>query len=157
MKQIDQGKGSYHTPQFHDGFTMDGKASFDSFRIPDILWEKIEENSPQHTSSSRGGRPRRSPPSLVDAIFYRLRTGRQWKAIPTWLAIGDTNHHYVQKWVELGIFDAIWLFALQEYDDLIGLEWNWQSSDCAMTKAPLGHEDTVKIQQIVAIKVQNHH
>jgi putative transposase len=60
------------------------------------------------------------------------------------LAPGSTAHQYFQEWVSQGVFDAIWQLALQEYDDLIGLEWGWQSADCAMTKSPLGNEKTGK-------------
>jgi putative transposase len=31
---------------------------------------------------------------------------------------------------------------LIEYDDLVGLNWEWQSADGAMTEAPLGQEST---------------
>jgi putative transposase len=123
---------------------MDGSTSFDGFRIPNVLWNKIEKILPTYPSSSKGGRPRRNLRGIVDAIFYRLRTGCQWKAIPSCFAPGSTAHQYFQEWVELGVFDAIWQLALQEYDDLIGLNWSWQSADCAMTKSPLGHEETGK-------------
>jgi hypothetical protein len=34
---------------------------------------------------------------VADAIFYRLRTGCQWKAIPKSLAPGSTAHAYFQE------------------------------------------------------------
>ena len=34
------------------------------------------------------------------------------------------------------------LFRNNSYDDLKGIDWTWQSVDGAMTKAPLGGEDT---------------
>ena len=37
--------------------------------------------------------------SVTDAIFYQLRTGCQWKAIPKCLAPGSTAHAYFQEWV----------------------------------------------------------
>jgi hypothetical protein len=42
--------------------------------------------------------------------------------------------------VKRGLFRGIWMMALEEYDDLHGLDWEWQSMDGAMTKAPLGGE-----------------
>ena len=36
----------------------------------------------------------------------------------------------------------IWNQALETYDDLQGLDWQWQSGDGAMTKAPLGGKAT---------------
>jgi hypothetical protein len=82
---------------------MDGSTSFDGFRIPDVLWNKLEQILPKYPSSSKGGRPRQNLRSIMDAIFYRLRTGCQWKAILTCFAPGSTAHQYFQEWVELGL------------------------------------------------------
>lgn len=32
----------------------------------------------------------------------------------------------------------MWKAALLEYDERLGIAWNWQSMDGAMTKSPLG-------------------
>ena len=32
----------------------------------------------------------------------------------------------------------LWQVGLQEYDELEGIQWEWQAVDGAMTKAPLG-------------------
>lgn len=136
---------------------MDGLQSFDRFLIPDDLWDKIRKSLPMYTSSSKSGRPRRNLRFVIDAIFYRMRTGCQWKSIPPCLAPGSTAHQYFQEWVSQGVFDAIWQLALQEYDDLIGLEWGWQSADCAMTKSPLGNEKTKKPNRIALKKERKGH
>jgi putative transposase len=73
-----------------------------------------------------------------------LRTGCQWKAIPVCLASGNTAHAYFREWVKLGIFADLWEIARQLYDELVGLDWRWQSVDGAMSKAPLGGESTGK-------------
>jgi putative transposase len=121
---------------------MGSKSSFDAYRMPDAMWQKIQPLLPVYKTSSFGGRPRKDLRSVVDAIFYRLRTGCQWNAIPTCLAPGSTAHAYFQEWVELGVFGTLWEIALALYDDLVGLDWRWQSVDGAMTKAPLGGEST---------------
>jgi putative transposase len=65
---------------------MDGASSFVGYRMPDELWEQLELFLPKYPESSKGGRPRADLRSVVDAIFYRLRTGCEWKAIPPeWL------------------------------------------------------------------------
>jgi putative transposase len=79
---------------------------------------------------------------VVDGIFYCLRTGCQWKAIPPELCPGSTAHDYFQDWVNQGVFEELWALALEEYDELKGLDWEWQSADGAMTKAPLGGSNT---------------
>jgi putative transposase len=76
--------------------------------------------------------------------FLKTTTGCQWKAISKSLAPGSTAHAYFQELVQLGIFARLWQIALELYDDLVGLDWRWQSVDGAMNKAPLGGESTGK-------------
>lgn len=123
---------------------MDGQRSFDKYRMPDELWEQMEELLPDYPANPKGGRPRADLRGVADAIFYRLRTGCQWNAIPPELAPGSTAHDYYQQWAELGIFEQLWSLAIDVYDELIGLDRTWQSVDGAMTKAPLGGEKTGK-------------
>lgn len=123
---------------------MDGNRSFDEFRMPEELWEKLQSLLPTYQQGSAGGRPRANLRRIADAIFYRMRTGCQWKAIPPELAAGSTAHQYFQEWVEEGVFDDLWQAALNEYNQRVGLDWTWQSVDGAMTKAPLGGDATGK-------------
>ncbi len=121
---------------------MDRCTSFGAYRMSDALWNQFKKLLPKYKVSPLGGRPRRDLRSIADAIFYRLKTGCQWKAIPPSLAPGSTAHEYFQEWVRHGVFDAFWQLALREYHDLVGFDWFWQSVDGAMTKAPLGQENT---------------
>lgn len=123
---------------------MDGASSFDHYRLPDELWERMQNLLPKSKRNKKGGRPRADLRRVADAIFYRMRTGCQWKAIPPTLCPGSTAHQYFQQWVTLGIFEQLWRLALEEYDEMIGLDWRWQCVDGAMTKAPLGGESTGK-------------
>jgi len=77
---------------------------------------------------------------VVAGIFYVLRTGCQWKAMPAEFGSGSAIHAYFQDWVRCGVFRKLWQSALEEYDELKGIDWQWQSLDGAMTKAPLGGE-----------------
>ncbi len=78
---------------------MDRCASFDAYRMSDALWNQFKKLLPKYKVSPLGGRPRRDLRSIADAIFYRLKTGCQWKAIPPSLAPGSTAHEYFQEWV----------------------------------------------------------
>jgi len=123
-----------------------GKSS-DRYRMPNELWTRIESLLPDvpQFSSPKGGRPRlqkRRP--IADGIFYKMRTGCQWNAIPRIFGASSTIHHYFQEWVELGIFEQVWDMALQEYEELRGTSWKHQSLDTASIKAPLGGEKTGK-------------
>ena len=73
---------------------MDGNRSFDEYRMPDSMWERLEPLLPHYEASSAGGRPRKDLRRVADAIFYRMRTRCQWKAIPPELVPGSTAHEY---------------------------------------------------------------
>jgi putative transposase len=77
---------------------------------------------------------------IADGIFYKLRTGCQWNAIPRIFGASSTIHNYFQEWVELGVFEQVWELALSEYEYLRGTSWKHQSLDTATVKAPLGGE-----------------
>lgn len=110
------------------------------WHIPDELWERLEKLLPTYPVSKQGGRPRADLRSIADGIFYVLRTGCQWKAIPKEFGTGSTVHRYFQAWNGLGIFEQLWQRSLLDYDELKGVDWQWQSIDGATTKAPLGGE-----------------
>ena len=108
------------------------------FRLPDALVERMEHLLPKFRRSKKGGRPRLSWRPVLDGIFYVMRTGCQWKAVPPEFGSGSSLHRYFQLLVGRGVFEHLWAMALLEYDDLKGINWGWQSMDGAMTKAPLG-------------------
>ena len=109
-------------------------------QIPDALWERIDLLLPIYNRSCKGGRPRLPMRDVVSGILYVLWTGCQWKAMPSQFGSGSAIHAYFQEWVELGVFEELWRLALEEYDELRGIDWKWQSVDGAMTKSPLGGE-----------------
>lgn len=120
---------------------MEQRRSVDAvYRMPDQMWERLEPLLPRFHRSRKGGRPRLNLRGVMDGIFYVLRTGCQWKALPPEFGSGSSVHRYFQMLVERETFSQLWAIALLEYDELKGLEWKWQSMDGAMTKAPLGGE-----------------
>jgi len=112
----------------------------DNWRIPDELWQRIEPLLPPERPRPKGGRPWQPARRMMDGIFYVLRTGCQWKALPRCFGAPSTVHDRFQLWREAGVFRRIWQEALAEYDALVGIEWQWQAIDGAITKAPLGGE-----------------
>jgi transposase len=109
-------------------------------QIPNALWERMEPLLPKYKRSPKGGKPRLPLRQVADGIFYVLVTGCQWKAMPREFGSGSAIHAYFQEWVALGVFQQLWRAALEEYDDLKGIDWEWQSMDGAMNKSPLGGE-----------------
>ena len=109
-------------------------------QIPEALWERVEPVLPNYKTSCKGGRPRLDMRRVVTGNLYVLKTGCQWKAMPREFGSGSAIHAYFQEWVSKGVFSKLWKLALEEYDELQGIDWEWQVLDGAMTKAPLGGE-----------------
>lgn len=116
----------------------------DQWRIPDVLWERIESLLPPRPAHRFGGHnPRVADRRAMDAIFFVLRTGCQWNALnATGICSSSSAHRRFQEWTAAGVFVDLWARGLQEYDELKGLDWEWLAMDGAMTKAPLGGERT---------------
>lgn len=108
------------------------------FRIPDAMWERIEPLIPAPAKVHRfgGGAPRIADRVVFDAIFFVLRTGCQWHALDaTGICSGATAHRRFQEWERAGLFDALWVQALKDYDVEVGIDWSWLSIDGSMGKA----------------------
>ncbi len=127
---------------------MEEQKSYQSWTLSTEFWDKIKALIPTYQRDTNKEYKRkpgggRKPPCyrrILEGIFYVLRTGCQWKAMPEKFGKGSNIHRYFQFWERAGFFEAIWAYALEEYDDLKGLDWEWQSLDGCMTKAPLAQE-----------------
>lgn len=114
------------------------------WEVTDELWEQVHPLIPPAPSHAKGGRPRMPDRAAFAAIIYVLRTGIQWNALPRELGASSTVHDRFQEWEAVGFFKALWQAGLSEYDELIGIQWEWQAVDGAMTKAPFGCAATGK-------------
>lgn len=116
----------------------DEEQNLASWELPDAVWRQLQPLIPPRKSTV--GRPRTvNLRRITEGIFYVLRTGIQWQALPReHFGPPSTVYYYFAQWVQAGVFAQLWAAALAVYDDLQGLEWTWQSIDGAMTKAPLG-------------------
>lgn len=116
------------------------KGEINSDYLPsDELWLASEPLLPEPKSRpGRRGRPREDDHRIFCAIFYILRTGIQWKALPRALGSSSTVHRRFQQWVSAGLFHTLWQRGLLQLQVEDGLDWSYQSIDGAMTKAPLG-------------------
>lgn len=72
--------------------------------VTDEQWALIEPLIPVYP----GGRPRTTHPrDVVDAIFYLLRTGCQWRYLPKDFPPRSTVWRYFDEWRHNGTLDAI--------------------------------------------------
>ncbi|MBI3988084.1 MAG: transposase, partial [candidate division NC10 bacterium] len=83
---------------------METKRIDDAWRIPDVLWDRIEPLLPKRRRCKKGGRSPVPTRQVMDGLFYVLRTGCQWKAVPPEFGSGSTLHRWFQQWVKRGVF-----------------------------------------------------
>lgn len=109
-------------------------------QMPEKLWRRLEPLLPKYRASRQGGRPRANLRGVANGIFYMLRVGGQWKALPPQFGSPSTVHRYFQEWVRLGVWRRFWKNCLRTYQARRGIMWRWQALDGALTKSPLGGE-----------------
>ena len=97
----------------------------DDFTISDNIWLKIETLINYLDPSSNTGRVRLNRRGIADAIYYRTKTGVQWKALDRfrdiWGASYKTINRVYNKWSSLGVFEEYHRISLVNYDESIGL------------------------------------
>src|SRR5512142_2578510 len=72
--------------------------------LTDAQWALIEPHLPVHP----GGRPRKTDlRDVVDAVFYILRTGCQWRYLPKDFPPKSTVWRYFDEWRHNGTLDTI--------------------------------------------------
>ena len=105
------------------------KKSYKSWTISDAFWEAVKDEIPQrqrveckiYKRKPGGGRKPLSKRRVLEGIFYVLRTGCQWKAVPKEYGAASSIHQYFQEWASAGFFERIWSKGLEKYDEL---EWD---------------------------------
>jgi putative transposase len=106
------------------------------WEVSDEMWERVRPLIPPAPSHAKGGRRRMEDRKAFEAMVDVLRTGIQWNALPREVGASSTVHDRFQEWERAGFFKAVWQAGLNAYDDLAGIQWEWQAGDGVMTKAP---------------------
>ena len=86
-----------------------------SWKITDEFWNEVKHLIPtkqrneekKYKRKPGGGRKPIEPSKGLEAIFYVLRTGVQWKALPKEFGASSAIHRYFQFWCEQGFFEAM--------------------------------------------------
>ena len=123
-----------------------------SWELTDQMWERAQPLIPEpqrkegkiYHRKPGGGRKPMPPRQVLQAIFFVLRTGIQWKALPKEYGSASSVHEYFSKWAQAGLFMRLWQEGLLSYEELYGIGWEWQSADGCMVKAPLARESVGK-------------
>src|SRR5579859_3302584 len=104
--------------------------------LSDALWQRADPVLPPAKPHPKGGRPPRDDRQMLGAMLYVLRTGIQWNALPREIGASTTVYNRFRQWEREGVFERLWAVGLGEFDEVAGIDWEWQSLDGAMTKAP---------------------
>ncbi|AXR64852.1 IS5 family transposase [Leptospira mayottensis] len=115
------------------------KSDLGHLDIPEEIWKRLHPLLPKRkTNSKKGGRPRLDDRVAMAAIFYRVRTGIQWRYIPPMFGSKSTLHRRFQEWVASGVFDKIEKEALKLYERTVKIRTKRMASDGSFARAPKG-------------------
>ena len=108
-------------------------------KVPDELWDELEQELPAPPSRAKGGRKRVEDRKLLAAMLYVLWTGCPGRALSRhdfgpWQTVYD---RFVE-WKTAGIFERLWARCLHLYDQQKGIDWQWQAADGTYVRAPRG-------------------
>jgi transposase len=103
------------------------------------------ERDPSRTYERKPGAGRKRSPmeNVLRAIFFILRTGMQWRALPRELfqVAGSTAHKYHMEWSKDGGFYMLWFAdALVTYNEKRGIVWTKLAIDACNIAAPMALE-----------------
>lgn len=115
-----------------------------NFLIPTDLWEAITKIVSGKELNAKTGRPSIESERALNGIYYLLKTGVHWNALPRCFGSSSAVHRFFQKLVRLGLFEKLWSYELDAYNTQHGLNLSHQAADCSFRKSPLGQELTGK-------------
>jgi putative transposase len=118
------------------------------WEVSEAVWERAEPLLPPPTPHPQGGRPPRDNGQMLGAMLYVWRTGIQGNAWPRALGAATTVYDRFRAWEQAGVFERLWAAGLGECAELVGIDWEWQSLDGVMTKAPFGRAATAAAEGI---------
>ena len=115
----------------------------------DELWAGVETVLKELDPPARYGPERIDQRKAFDGVIYRLRNGVQWNHLPA-AEYGDDSsvHRTFQRWVKRGVLGRLWGTLVKGCEELRGVDWQWQSADCALGKARHGGTKSDRTQPI---------
>jgi transposase len=76
-------------------------------KISDELWDRLTAILPKEKPNNTVGRPVIPFRKIMNGIVYVLRTGCQWKMLPSEYGSGSTCHRRFQEWIQIDVFKKI--------------------------------------------------
>jgi putative transposase len=88
--------------------------------LTDVEWKCLESHLP---AAHRRGRPRRHRVGeIVNAIFYVIRTGCQWRCLPYEFPPWKTVYHYFRRWRLDGTWERVHTALREQLRRAVGRE-----------------------------------
>lgn len=108
------------------------------WRVDDTLWTQVEQVLAELDPPARFGPDRIDQRKALDGVIYRMRSGIQWNQLPREFGDDASVHRTFQRWVKRGVIGRLWALLVNGCAELDGVDWKWQSFDCALGKARHG-------------------
>jgi len=112
--------------------------------ISENIWKIIHIILPEKWKNQKYGRPYFDNRSIIEGIFYVLKSGCHWSLIPRYYGAYQTIHRRYQELVRTDFFKKLWHEGLMILHENGKLQLAHQSLDGCITKAPLGGRKTGK-------------
>jgi transposase len=108
--------------------------------VSDELWAAIEPLLPLPPPRPKGGRPRLPDRPALCGILYVLRTGIQWRMLPTELGCGSgvTCWRRLRDWERAGVWRRLHRALLDQLGEADRIDWSRASVDSASVPAKRG-------------------
>jgi transposase len=125
--------------------------------VSDALWSRIAPLLPAEPPKPRGGRPRVSDRAVLNGILYVLRTGIQWKHLPTELGFGSgvTVWRRVLAWQQAGVWEGLHRLLLDELGEAGQLDWRRIVVDTRSVPAKKGDSWSGRTPRTVGSRAAN--
>jgi transposase len=104
----------------------------------DQLWARVEAVLEELDPPAHYGPERIDQRKAFDGVIYRMRSGVQWNHLPKEFGDDASVHRTFQRWVKRGVLERVWGKLVEGCEELRGVDWEWQSADCALGKARHG-------------------
>jgi putative transposase len=105
--------------------------------ISDRFWERVAPLLEPFKRCRRGGSKPLDFRTVLNGIFYLLKTGCQWAFLPSCYGSKSAVHEHFQRWAGDGVFTEMFRLGADEYEELQGFQWAWQSMDGSLVQAPV--------------------
>lgn len=110
----------------------------DTWRLPDRLWSMVEPLLPPEPPRPRGGRPPVPARRAMEAIWFVMHTGCQWRALnATALCSSATAERRFREWKAAGVFDRLHRGSLDAAHAAGAIDWGFLAVDARQVPAPL--------------------